>query len=224
VYFCKVKKANLIKKYSVLGILFLLPITVYLFFASGVNNFGKLPILTENVSEISELKDLHGTSVQLSNHITILGFFGTDVESKKANAFNLAHKIYKKYYQFKDFQFVILIDENQRIQAFDLINKLSEIENPKNWKFVIADSEASQEIFYSLNTTYLLDENNSSPYVFVIDYERSLRGRRDDKESGVLYGFDARDYSIINNKMDDDIKVILAEYRLALRKNKDKDQ
>lgn len=213
---------NSIKKYSVLGILFLLPITVYLFFASGVNNFGKLPVLTEKVSEISELKDLHGASIQLSNHITILGFFGADVESKKANAFNLAHKIYKKYYQFKDFQCVILIEENQRSQALDLIEKLSEIENPKNWKFIVSNTEATQELFNSLETTYSLDENNSSPYVFIIDYERSLRGRRDDKESGILYGFDARDYSIINNKMDDDIKVILAEYRLALKKNEAK--
>ena len=35
---------------------------------------------------------------------------------------------------------------------------------------------------------------------------------------GTLYGFDARSVAEINNKMEDDIKVILAEYRLALKK------
>lgn len=211
---------NSFKKYSVLGILFLLPITVYLFFATGVNNFGKLPILTEQVSEIIDLKDLNGNSVQFSDHITILSFYGSNVEAKKANAFNLAHKIYKKYYQFHDIQFVILIDENQRKDAVDLLEKLSEIENPENWNFVIADAESTNDIFNSLKTTFTLDENNASPYVFILDYERNLRGRDKDEDYGVLYGFDARDYSIINNKMDDDIKILLAEYRLALKKNK----
>lgn len=207
------------KKYSVLGVLFILPITVYLFFATGVNNFGKLPVLTEHVSEMIDLEDLNGNSIQFNNNITVLSFYGTDVEAKKANAFNLAHKIYKKYYQFHDMQFVILIDESQRKEAVDLLEKLGEIENPENWNFVIADAASTNKIFNSLKTTFTLDENNSSPYVFILDYERNLRGRDKDEDVGVLYGFDARDYSLINNKMDDDIKVLLAEYRLALRKN-----
>jgi hypothetical protein len=47
----------------------------------------------------------------------------------------------------------------------------------------------------------------------------SLRGR--DKEEGqeVLYGFDATSVAELNNKMIDDVKIILAEYRLALKKN-----
>jgi hypothetical protein len=215
-----VEKSDKIKKFTGLGVLFLLPITVYLFFASGVNNFGKLPILTENVSDIKNFTSLEGPSVQLENHITVLGFFGKDVESKKANAFNLAHKIYKKYYQFQDFQFIIVIDENQKEEALQLKEKLKEIEDPKNWKFVFASEDEVQEVFHSLKSNYSLDKNMSSPYVFIIDHDNNLRGRDEDKDEdeGVLFGFDARDYSEINNKMDDDIKVIIAEYRLALKK------
>jgi hypothetical protein len=213
-----VKETNKIKKFTVLGVLFLLPITIYLFFASGVNNFGKLPILTENVSDIKNFTSLEGSSVQLENHITVLGFFGKDIESKKANAFNLAHKIYKKYYQFKDFQFVIVIDEEQKEEALQLIEKLKEIEDPKNWKFVYSNEEEVKELFQSLKSDYTLDHDMSSPYVFIIDHDNNLRGRDDDEDIGLLYGFDARDYSEINNKMDDDIKVIIAEYRLALKK------
>ena len=212
------EKTNKIKKFTVLGILFLLPITVYLFFASGVNNFGKLPILSENVSEINNFTSLDGTSVQLENHITVLGFFGKNVASKKANTFNLAHKIYKKYYQFKDFQFVIIIDENQKEEALKLKEKLKEIEDPKNWKFVYANDEEVQNVFQSLQSNYSLENDMSSPYVFIIDHDKNLRGRDDDEDTGLLYGFDARNYSEINNKMDDDIKVIIAEYRLALKK------
>ena len=57
----------------------------------------------------------------------------------------------------------------------------------------------------------------ASPYVFIIDKDRSLRGR-DDDDLGLLYGFDSSDYSEVNNKMSDDVRVILAEYRLALKK------
>ena len=58
----------------------------------------------------------------------------------------------------------------------------------------------------------------ASPYVFIIDKDRSLRGRDDDDDVGLLYGFDSSDYSEVNNKMSDDVRVILAEYRLALKK------
>ena len=78
------------KKTVVLVILFVFPIVAYLFFASGVNNFGKLPVLTENVSDVSELDG----SLVLDGKITILGFLGNDVDAKKGNAFNLNQKIY----------------------------------------------------------------------------------------------------------------------------------
>ena len=77
---------------------------------------------------------------------------------------------------------------------------------------------ALQGQFNSLQTQLSLDENNSSPYVFIIDKKRTLRGRNDDEDVGTLYGFDATSVAEINNKMVDDVKVILAEYRLALKK------
>ena len=41
-----------IYKKLVLGILFVFPLLVYLFFASGKNNFAKLPVLTLDVNEL----------------------------------------------------------------------------------------------------------------------------------------------------------------------------
>lgn len=207
-----------IKKFLVLGILFLLPITAYIFFASGVNNFGRLPILTHSVSDIYQFKTLNGSQIVLQDRITVLGFFGKDVRSSHANAFNLGHKIYKKNYKFDDFQFVILMPEGTEEDVKLLKIKLAEIEDPQNWNFVYGADEAIQNVFNSLQTNYSLDENLSTPYVFIIDKDRNLRGRDDDEDEGILYGFDARNYSEINNKMGDDIKVILAEYRLALKK------
>jgi len=220
-----VNTTDKIKKFVILGVLFLLPITAYLFFASGVNNFVKLPVLTENVSEINQFKTEDGKVKSLKNHITVLCFFGSDIESSEANAFNLAHEIYKKNYKFKDFQFVILTPEGVEDEVKILKSQLSEIENPENWNFVYGSSEAIQEVFNSLKTPYVLDKNNASPFVFIIDKDRSLRGRDQDDDGKILYGFDARVYAEINNKMSDDIRVLLAEYRLALKKyNKKKEK
>ena len=212
------KTIEKIKKFTVLGILFLLPITAYLFFASGVNNFVKLPVLTENVLELNQFKTEDGKTKVLKNHITVLCFFGKNVEASHANAFNLAHEIYKKNYQFKDFQFVILMPEGTHEEADFLKSRLAEIENPENWNFVYGSSEAINNVFNSLQTNYTLHDDLSSPYVFIVDKDRNLRGRDEDEDKGILYGFDARVYAEINNKMSDDIRVILAEYRLSLKK------
>jgi len=208
------------KKFVVLAVLFLLPITVYIFFASGKDNFVNLPTLSYGVSELSEFTTVSGDSVYLENRITVLTFFGNDIESKKANAFNLAHKIYKKNHQFAEFQFVTLITEDQRTAALQLKEKLAEIETPQNWRFVIGTESAIEKVFNSLKSEYSLDSHSASDFVFIIDKERNLRGRNDDEDVGRLFGFDARDYAEINNKMSDDIKVVLAEYRLELKKYK----
>ncbi|MGB0443893.1 MAG: hypothetical protein ACPGFK_03550, partial [Flavobacteriaceae bacterium] len=75
-----------------------------------------------------------------------------------------------------------------------------------------------QHIFRSLNLPLSLDANLANPFVFIIDRDANLRGRDDDD----FVGYDARSVADINNNMVDDVKVILAEYRLALKKyNKD---
>jgi hypothetical protein len=51
-----------------------------------------------------------------------------------------------------------------------------------------------------------------------------LRGRDDDEDVGTLFGYNASSVAELNNKMTDDVKVILAEYRLALKKNNTKRQ
>ena len=212
------KTSEKIKKFTILGILFLLPITAYLFFSSGVNNFAKLPVLTRGVLEIDQFESENKVKKELQNHLTILCFFGNDLELTKSNAFNLAHKIYKKNYQFKDLQFIILTPRGTETQIQNLKEKLSEIENPENWNFVFGDTTEIQKVFNSLGSNYRLNKNFASNQVFLIDKERNLRGRDDDEDLGMLYGFDSSNYSEINNKMDDDVRILLAEYRLALKK------
>jgi hypothetical protein len=202
------------KKYVVLTILFVLPLVVYLFFASGINHFAQLPVLTNNIVDVSEY-----SNDTFKNKITILGFFGNNVQDKHGDALNLNQKIYKRFYQFKDFQFIMLQPKGTNELALDLQNDLKTGTDTDliNWKFIFLENDNLNEIFNSLKTDLSLDSNLGTPYVFIIDRDSNLRGR--DDNDGIKYGYDSRSVADINNTMLDDVKVILAEYRMALKKN-----
>ena len=199
------------KKYTVLSVLFVLPLVVYLFFASGVNNFAKLPIVTNTVIDVAEFSDK-----QFKDKITILGFLGNDVSLKKGSALNLNQKIYKRFHGFEDFQFLMVQPQGTEKECQQLVDELSRSTqvDTTGWKFVFLDPVQIQLVFDRLNTPLSLDENLGSPYVFIIDKEVALRGRDDNYN----VGYDARSVADIHNNMVDDVKVILAEYRLALKK------
>jgi len=202
------------KKYIVLTILFVLPLVAYLFFASGVNNFAKLPILKQNVLSISDY-----SKVDFNQKISILFFLGSNIEDRQGDALNMNQKIYKRFYDFEDFQFVVICPLESEQLADDLKNKLEmgTDTDMKKWNFVFLDYNVIEEVFNSLNTNTDLDQYSGSPYVYIVDKNRSLRGRNDD--DGIKFGYDSRSVADINNFMVDDVKVILAEYRLALKKN-----
>ncbi|MAU26460.1 MAG: hypothetical protein CMH48_13925 [Muricauda sp.] len=203
------------KKTTVLVVLFIFPLVAYLFFASGVNNFGRLPILTEKVNDLPQSPD----SVKLDGQITILGFLGNKIEQRKGNVFNLNQKIYKRFNGFKDLQFVMVVPEGSKENVQALKKELGSFTDTQNWKFVYSTPSEIKELFESLQTNLNLDDSLFTPHVFIIDKERNLRGRNDDEDEGVKYGFNTSSVADLNNKMEDDVKIILAEYRLALKKN-----
>ena len=88
----------------------------------------------------------------------------------------------------------------------------------RKWKFIFASPQDIRSLFSSLETNLELNEHLATPYVFILDKKGRLRGRTDDEDSGVLYGYDTSSVAILDDKMNDDVKVILAEYRLALKK------
>ena len=207
------------KKFFVLTILFVFPVFIYLFFASGKNNFALLPILSKNVNEINSWESLSGDVIRFEDHISVLGFWGNDVINKNTEALNLNQKIYKRFYEFNDFQFVIALLDGQQREVENLKGKLQEGVGTDlvKWKFIFGTSEEIRALFDSLKTTLKLSDADSTPLVFIIDKDKNLRGRDDDSQD-ILFGFNSQSVAEINNKMVDDVKVILAEYRRALKK------
>lgn len=205
------------KKNIVLFVLFVLPIVAYLFFASGVNSFTTLPVITPKVADFGNWNSLNGKKISLDNKITVLGFAGTNILENRGNYFNLNEKIYKRYNGFEDLQFVVLCPIGTEKEAQKIVDALSPFTDVKNWNFVFASKEEIQKFYDGLHLKVKLNENLGTSNVYIIDKERNLRGRKDQKE--YKEGYDTFHPSELSNEMLDDFKIILYEYRAALKKN-----
>lgn len=210
------------KKFFVIFVLFALPLVAYLFFASGVNNFARLPVITEDIYQLENFSSIEkeDPDVTFDSKITILGFPGKDPLDYLTNAYHLAEKIYDPYAEFNDFQLVSVIPEGSESQAELLKEEIATVIDLKKWEFVFASPEEIRELFDSLDTEVKLSEDLSTPNVFIIDKDAKLRGRDEHEDGEKLTGYDTGSLYVLNNTMNDDVKVILAEYRLELKKYK----
>lgn len=210
------------KKLVVLGLL-ALPLLLYIYFSLAKHNSLFLPVLTENVGELPAGTTLNDSVVKLKDKITVVGFAGSNILKKKESVFNLNQKINSKYKEFQDFQIVILVPEGEQEEVRALITDLSVTASISNWKFLFATPEEIKDFHSSLKVREPLDADTGSNYVFIIDKERNLRGR--DGKTGRKNQEEYRDaYNTfsaaeLHNEMTDDVKILLREYRLALKKN-----
>lgn len=205
------------KKNIVLFVLFILPIVAYLFFASGVNSFTKLPIITEKIPELGDWKSLDGKKVSLDNKITILGFAGTEILKNRGNYFNLNEKIYQRYHDFKDLQFVVVAPLGTEKDVKAVLDALGAFTDVSHWYFVFAKPEEIQKYYSGLKLKGSLNADFGTSNVYIVDKERNLRGRKEVK--GYKEGYNTFHPAELSNEMLDDFKVILYEYRAALKKN-----
>lgn len=205
------------KKNIVLFILFVLPIVAYLFFASGINSFTKLPIITPKVDDFGNWKSLDNQKISLNEKITILGFSGNNLLKNRGNFFNLNQKIYQRYHSFKDLQFVVLCPLGTEEEAKSVVDALSAFTDVSQWHFVFATPDEITTYYNQLKLVEKLDADLGTPNVYIIDKARNLRGRKEKK--GYKEGYNTFHPAELSNEMLDDFKVILYEYRAALKKN-----
>ena len=206
------------KKRFVLIALFVFPLLFFLILSTGINNFKKLPTLTKSVS-LQALKD----SVSLTDHVTVLCFLGNDVATKKGGFFNLNQKIYKEFYGYRPFQIIAVYPKSSENDVKKLKSDLSAFTDMTKWNFLAMNKETIQSLHKNLKTEKKLDSSLYSKRVYLLDKELNLRGRDKDgdEKNEIMYGYNIESVAELNNKMEDDIKVWLYEYRAAF-KNKNK--
>lgn len=206
------------KKRIVLLGLFILPLVFFLFLSTGINNFNKLPVLTKNITFSDSL--LNKT---LEEKVSVIFFPGNDIEVSKNGLFNLNEKIYKKFYDYRFFQAIVIFPSSKKVEVKKLKEQLGAFTDMQKWHFYAMSDEEIINIHQKLRTTDNLNENLYSSKAFLLDKQSNLRGRNNDEDiaSGFLYGYNTNSVAELRNKMIDDIQVLLYEYRAAF-KNKNK--
>ena len=206
------------KKRDVRIALFVFPLLFFLILSTGINNFKKLPTLTNTVS-LDVLED----SIPLSDHVSVLCFLGNDVATKKGGFFNLNQKIYKEFYGYRPFQIIAVYPKSSKDDVDKLKSDLGAFTDMSKWNFFAMEKETIKKLHQNLKTKKILDTSLYSKQVYLLDKELNLRGRdqEGDDESQIMYGYNIESVAELNNKMEDDIKVLLYEYRAAF-KNKNK--
>lgn len=211
------------KKRFVLIALFIFPLIFFLVLSTGINNFNKLPVLTQKVKDLNEVDSLQ--TATFSDHVTVLCFLGDNIDSKKGGIFNLNQKIYKEFYGYLPFQIIAVYPKGSKEQIEKLKSNIDKFTDMSKWHFIELSQESISRLFQSLRTNEELDQFYTNK-AFIVDKDLSLRGRDDDKDSveGLLFGYNINSVGELNNKMEDDIKVLLYEYRAAFKNKKKADR
>jgi len=213
-----------IKKNIVLGILFFLPVMFLLFLFPAKHNYNALDTVEANVLEITAFKDYHKEKITLQENITVLNFLGKNPMENSVAILNLSQMIYGKFKGFKRFQIVSLVPNGLEDEVDKLKNEIGKYDDLKYWKFVYGHTQDIQKVYASLGEVSNLNENLSSDTVYIIDKERNLRGRLDDRTEKELekdVNYDCISVDVLKNKMSDDLRVLFTEYRQKRKGNFD---
>ena len=215
------------KNKLVLIVLLALPIFIYMIFATATHNSLFLPTISKGNKELPAWKSYDGKTVLLKNKITILGFLGNDILKNQGNIFNLNQKIYGKYVGFQDFQIVMVVEDGKQADVKILLEKLAGFtENLSAWKFVFAKPDEILSYFDSYKLRAKLDSNFSTSEVIIIDKDINHRGRKGKNREGndeYKESYNTTSAADLHNDMSDDVKIMLREYRLALKRNKNQE-
>lgn len=215
------------KNKVVLIILLVLPIVIYMIFATATHNSLFLPTISKANQELPQWKSYDGKPVLLKNKISIIGFLGNDIIKNQGNIFNLNQKIYGKYVGFQDFQMVMIVEDGKQADVKILLEKLAGFtENLTAWKFVFAKPTEIQSYFDSYKLKVKLDTNFSTSEVIIIDKDINHRGRKGKNKDGkeeYKESYNTTSAADLHNEMSDDVKIMLREYRLALKRNKNQE-
>lgn len=208
---------KLVKRYTVLVILFFLPVAFLLLLLPAKHNYTALDVVKNNVKEINAI-----STHELEDHITIMAFMGKKPLERATEAFHLKELIYNKFRGFKRFQVVVFLLPEAETDLIELKQKINWLEDLKYWHFVFLDDDETKQLYASLKSYGPLDENLSSSNVFIVDTDRNQRGRLDARterevelnaQTYDLTSYDCTKISVIKNQMSEDMRVLFAEYR-----------
>lgn len=221
-------KKSQVKRNIVLGILFFLPVAFLLFLYPSTHNYNPLDIVNENVADLDAFSFQSKEPIELKDHITILGFLGTNPMEHAVAASNIKELVYDKFKGFKRFQIVFIMPEGTQEEVEQLHKEVNTYEDARFWYYAFGQPKDIQTIYQSLKSEVSLKSDLSSEDIFIIDMDLNQRGRLEDRDKKEiqanlpghpLYGYNCIDIGTIKNKMSDDMRVLFTEYRQKRKGN-----
>jgi protein SCO1/2 len=223
------------RKYLVLFALLLLPSLLYLFLIQGKHNFAHLPFVTytaENGELVNRkapdfsLTDQNNnvvTSSEMIGKVYVVNFFFTSCPSICPIMTANMTKIHERFVNYPDFEVLSLTVDPKRdtpkILKEYAVNR--RIDSPK-WHFLTGQKDSIYSVAYKFLSSAM--EDNSAPggflhteYFVLVDKEGNLRSREDDN-GNLIAVYDGTNSAHINDLIDD-VKILIAEYNLELKKN-----
>jgi len=237
---------NVLKWVVLIGLL-ILPTFIYLFFTTGKHNFVHLPYIGPREAIETTLED--GTKRIDTAYHTIPDFVLTDQDGNPFYSDSLKGKIYvadffftlcpsicpsmqysmlriqKKFEGLHDFHLVsFTVDpENDSPEALKKYGEELGVDF-SNWTFLTGSKQEIYNLAYKGYFVNALEDPGApggflhSEYFVLVDKKGSLRSGVD-KDDRLRIVYDGTsDYEV--NELIDDIKVLLAEYRLAKKEKK----
>ncbi len=159
----KVKK---IKRYTVLGILFFLPVAFLLMLYPSTHNYDPLEVVNENVKEVSISEGL-----MLQDHITVLAFFGKKPMDKAIAASNLKELVYDKFKGFKKFQIVVVAPQGSETGYEELKKEVARYEDLRFWHYVFHSDEDIKAIYNSLKDFDRTRVHSVNPFKLITHFK-----------------------------------------------------
>jgi hypothetical protein len=199
----------------------------------STHNYNPLDIVNQNVSDLDGFTSQNNEPIILKDHITVLGFLGTNPLEHTIAASNIKELIYNKFKGFKQFQTVYVLPDGTQEEVEKLQKEVNSYDEVKYWHYVFGQPDDIQNLYNRLKSDSSLKLDLSTDEVFIIDKDLSQRGRLDDRKkkemkadqpNRPLYSYNCIDVGTIKNKMSDDMRILFTEYRQKRKGNFDSAQ
>lgn len=225
------------KKYLILFAILFLPTVLYLIFVygQGERNFAHLPFVTYTdvngevqnrkapefgfVNQIGDTvthKDLEGS-------IYLVDFFFTSCPSICPIMTANMMKVDKRFEGYDDFKLVSFTVDPERDTPETLAEYAEQrMINSNKWSFLTGEKDSLYAVAYDFLSSAMEDESAPggflhTEYFVLVDKEGYLRSR-EDEQGNIIGVYDGTSAPAIRNLIDD-IKLLIAEYNLELKKN-----
>lgn len=220
-----------LKKALVLFALLLLPTLLYLVLTTGKHNFVNLPHLVTESGDTAKIPPFSFinqdgkiiTNADYKGKIYVADFFFTTCpgicKTMTANMLRLQ----KEFEKNKDF-YLLSHTVNPEKDTVETLRRYARDKgaNTENWNFVTG----SKDSIYKIAAAYFANASPDSlapggflhsEFFILVDKEGNIRCRKED-DGNIKAVYDGTSEADMR-KLKDDIKVLIAEYNLALKKN-----